>query len=496
MKKYIYFCLLAIGLTLLGCSKDDEPKTTVSDGPDIGSFSPTSGPVGTSIWITGKNFSATASANIVKIGTTTATITSAKATEIFVTVPEGATTGTISVTVNGKTDTSGSFTVTETPKESVFPTVEGLSDDKLSPGDQLTINGSGFDPDGTYVVTFPENLVGSIAEVTETSLMVEVPEGAISGEITLTFDQTTETVGTLEIEPLASFYTFDYTLYRLGKIDIETGDISFIGSDIPFGYNAENAVIFDNKYIGLQINNPQHVASPNIVSIDLDTGTYEVTMIADIDDQVDFNDLVVDSDGNLFAFHDSDVDRLAKIDLDSGELTYIGEAANPNYGSNTRGAVYHNANNEYIGFAIQNENLEDQPHLERFNLETGQTTTVNIPESFLEVGNDFEELIIGPDDELYIFHTSANMLAKIDIDTGDLTYIENEYAGPVYGLNSRGAVIYDNQFIGFQMFDENYMETVPNISFIDLETGESSNVAINIDLLPDPINLTGFAIKK
>ncbi|WP_420603507.1 Ig-like domain-containing protein [Flagellimonas sp.] len=112
MKKnsYFYLCLLTLGLMLLGCSKDDGPGDT---GPDIKSFSPLSGPVGTSIFITGKNFGATAAANTVKIGTTTATITSAKATEIFVTIPEGATTGKISVTVDGKTDTAGTFTVTE-----------------------------------------------------------------------------------------------------------------------------------------------------------------------------------------------------------------------------------------------------------------------------------------------------------------------------------------------------------------------------------------------
>ncbi len=498
MKKIVItrLSILFFGLLLLSCTKkDDSPTTPEEGGPDISSFSPTSGPVGTEIFITGKNFGSTVAANTVKIGNTTATVSSASTTELFITVPDGATTGKISVTVNGKTDTGGTFTVIE-EEGTTFPTIENLSHDELSPGDELTINGSGFVPNGTYVVTFSEDIIGSITDVGETYLKVEVPEGAISGEITLAFDGDTETLGVLEIQPLASFYIFDYTLYRLVEVDIQTGDISFVGNDIPFGFNDENAVIYNNQYIGLQEKSELLVTNPNIVSINLDDGSYEVTMIANIGDQINFDDFVVDSNGNFYAFHDSDVNRLAKIDINSGELTYVGESVNQNYGNNTRGAVYHNANNEYIGFAIQNENFEDQPHLERFNLETGQITTINIPESFLAVGNDFEELVIGPNDELYIFHTSANMLAKINIETGQLSYIESEYQNLVYGKNTRGAVIHNNQFIGLNMYNENFAETDPNIAIIDLDTGEYSSVIVDKDALPDSINLTSFAIKN
>ena len=100
-------------LLMLSCGKDDGPTESEAGGPNISSFSPTSGPVGTSIFITGQNFGTTAEANIVKIGSTTATITSASQTEIFIDVPEGASTGAISVTVDGKTNTAGTFTVTE-----------------------------------------------------------------------------------------------------------------------------------------------------------------------------------------------------------------------------------------------------------------------------------------------------------------------------------------------------------------------------------------------
>ncbi|WP_420603376.1 Ig-like domain-containing protein [Flagellimonas sp.] len=113
MKKYIYFCFLALGLTLLSCGKDDSPKTVV-ENPEITGFTPEEGPVGTAVTINGKNFSTTAAANTVKIGTTVATVTSATATKLVVKVPEGATTGRISVTVDDYTYSSAkTFTVTE-----------------------------------------------------------------------------------------------------------------------------------------------------------------------------------------------------------------------------------------------------------------------------------------------------------------------------------------------------------------------------------------------
>ncbi len=116
MKKIVIrrLSILFFGLLLLSCTKkDDSPTTPEEGGPDITSFSPTSGPVGTEIFITGKNFGSTVTSNTVKIGNNTATVNSASITELFITVPNGAATGKVSVTVGGKTDTGGTFTVTQ-----------------------------------------------------------------------------------------------------------------------------------------------------------------------------------------------------------------------------------------------------------------------------------------------------------------------------------------------------------------------------------------------
>ena len=115
MKKVILSTLLVVslGLFLASCSKDDGPSTPTVATPTITNFNPTSGPVGTVVTINGTNFSTTASSNTVKIGTASATVTTATATRITAMVPQGATTGAISVSVGGKTATGSTFTITE-----------------------------------------------------------------------------------------------------------------------------------------------------------------------------------------------------------------------------------------------------------------------------------------------------------------------------------------------------------------------------------------------
>lgn len=71
--------------------------------PTISSFSPLTGPVGTTVTINGSNFNPTPSANIVRFGTVTATVTSATATSLTVAVPVGASYQPITVTTGGLT---------------------------------------------------------------------------------------------------------------------------------------------------------------------------------------------------------------------------------------------------------------------------------------------------------------------------------------------------------------------------------------------------------
>jgi len=79
--------------------------------PTIASLSPTSGPVGTSVTITGSNFRSTQGSSTVTFNGTLASPTNWSATSIVVPVPLGATTGAVVVTVNGQAGNGVTFTV-------------------------------------------------------------------------------------------------------------------------------------------------------------------------------------------------------------------------------------------------------------------------------------------------------------------------------------------------------------------------------------------------
>lgn len=84
--------------------------------PTITSFTPNIGSIGTSVTITGTNFSTTPGNNTVRFNGTTSVVMASTATSITTTVPTGATTGKISVTVACNTATStNNFTVSGIP---------------------------------------------------------------------------------------------------------------------------------------------------------------------------------------------------------------------------------------------------------------------------------------------------------------------------------------------------------------------------------------------
>ena len=109
--------------------------------PAVTGFLPASGPVGTSVTLTGTGFSGATA--VAFSGAAAASFSVASATQITATVPAGATTGTIAVTTPGGTGTSAtSFTVTVLP---AAPTVtlklSGLTSGVLRLGKSVTATG-------------------------------------------------------------------------------------------------------------------------------------------------------------------------------------------------------------------------------------------------------------------------------------------------------------------------------------------------------------------
>ncbi|NOS91417.1 MAG: T9SS type B sorting domain-containing protein [Cyclobacteriaceae bacterium] len=101
--------------------------------PTIISFTPASGLVGATVSITGTNFSSIAANNTVTFNGTAAIVTASTSTTITTTVPVGATTGPIAVTVAGNTiSSSTNFIVTVCPSAPVTNSGQGCENTVVS----------------------------------------------------------------------------------------------------------------------------------------------------------------------------------------------------------------------------------------------------------------------------------------------------------------------------------------------------------------------------
>jgi YD repeat-containing protein len=133
-------------------------------------FSPSSGVVGTTVQIQGFGFSPTPSANQVAFNGTAATVSSATANSLVVTVPTNATTGPITVTnANGTVTSTQSFTVL------VPPIITGIDPSQVPQGLTTRSNVLGFNLTDATAVTF-----------TQAGLAATILSGATSQSLPIT----------------------------------------------------------------------------------------------------------------------------------------------------------------------------------------------------------------------------------------------------------------------------------------------------------------------
>ena len=151
--------------------------------PSITSVSPTSGPVGTLVTITGVNFGSTQGSSTVTFNGAAAVPTRWSTTSIAAPVPSGATTGNVVVTVGGVASNAATFTVSVV---TAIPSITSVSPTSGPVGTLGTITGTNFgSTQGSSTVTFN----GAAAVPTSwsaTSIAAAVPSGATTGNVVVT----------------------------------------------------------------------------------------------------------------------------------------------------------------------------------------------------------------------------------------------------------------------------------------------------------------------
>ena len=151
----------------------------------IFAFMPTHGVAGAQVTIEGQGFDSNAANDTVSFNGVAATVISVSATQLVATVPSGATTGPIRVTVGGQTATSAtSFAIDDTGAP---PTIAQISPMIASVGTTITVTGTHLDPAAGYTtVQMGGRDILSLSQISDTQLQYVVPSNAFMGYITVT----------------------------------------------------------------------------------------------------------------------------------------------------------------------------------------------------------------------------------------------------------------------------------------------------------------------
>jgi hypothetical protein len=164
-------------LWLASCKKDDPAVTPAA--PSISSFSPANGMPGTTVTVTGTNFTGATAVLLATVASTTFTVVSA--TSLTFIVPAGATSGTITITTPGGTASSGTnFTVIAVA--STAPTITSFSPTSALPGTSITATGTNLGG-GTKVTV--NGLATSSSTFGTTSLTFIIPTQTAAGLATI-----------------------------------------------------------------------------------------------------------------------------------------------------------------------------------------------------------------------------------------------------------------------------------------------------------------------
>ena len=221
-----------------------------ASAPTIASFTPTSGPVGTSVTVTGTNFTGATTVTLNGVAITGFTVVNA--TTITFAVPTGATSGTIAVTTAGGTATStGTFTVSAPVVVPVLTSITPNAQVVGGPAVTLNIVGTGFTPAST--VNF-NGVSYAQTSSTATTLVVTIPASAVATvgnySVTVTNTAGTSNINTFTVSnpstagAFEDFETGVKTSYAAAAITLASGSWTF--SDALIG------TTFSDRFNGLK----------------------------------------------------------------------------------------------------------------------------------------------------------------------------------------------------------------------------------------------------
>ena len=172
--------MLIMGLLFLiaSCKKDHNNKDTGSSLGSAGPLTimPTSGNAGTVVTISGSGFSTNATDNTVTFNGKPANVVNASANQLIVQAPEGGSTGTVQVSVSGKSATAGTYTFQALSIHAIEP-FNGPT------GTNVRIIGAGFGSTAAPAQVTINGVAATVTSAANTLLIAAVPTNAGTGPV-------------------------------------------------------------------------------------------------------------------------------------------------------------------------------------------------------------------------------------------------------------------------------------------------------------------------
>jgi RHS repeat-associated protein len=147
--------------------------------PVINSVTPPAAPVAGQVTLSGYGFGATQGSSTVQINGLAAYAMTWSNTNILVSVPQHATSGPVTLTMNGVTSNGVSLTVLETP------TITGVSPSSGPLSSSVTVSGTGFGPSQSNSTLTFNSTTATVTSWSDTSITTTVPTGASTGPVTV-----------------------------------------------------------------------------------------------------------------------------------------------------------------------------------------------------------------------------------------------------------------------------------------------------------------------
>lgn len=323
----------------------------------------------------------------------------------------------------------------------VPPVTSPLSVVAAKAGDTIRIQGTNFTTDANQVKVSFNGVAGTVVSVSDTEIVVVVPEGAATGDVTVTVYENTIKAGSLTISPLTIYSEkvtegTTYNNYQLISFNPSTLAESVIFNlDEVYNSASMQDIVYlptTNEVVGLDRNGWM------LIKINVATKqktTFELTK----DYNTSFDELVLDNANNLYAMKGEGGQTsnakytLVKLDPATGNVTTIKPW------QYAYSLTYLPSRNEIVG-------MNYATRLTKYNLATGDTSTVQLSNSTIE----YHDLFKDNKSTLYALKTNYNTKVSTIVKLDPVTLVET-----VITTLSKVDALYDisyipqrNEFVG------------------------------------------------